>query len=381
MNSLLPLFAAAAAAVFVPFLCFLLLLLFPDPRPRRPPSDDPAHPQRASDGPRKSSLDLQGRGLEGRVQQRVAGRAAGRRVRDLEQRRERRARRSERRRRRVFPRRRPSSASPPDPREPDADGVRAPSRRARDRVGGRGLQEGREGRPAELRGRLAVRGLFFVFVFFFSSEVEKKVRNEEEEGKKIRERQLSLKKLQDSHQLPPRLPERSPHHRLRKPSRVLLDQRQQVVGDPGPAGGRGAAGAAPPLRLVLRGRLRRRRRRCSRSCSVADERDVRPRLVEGRGGLGFRGLPLEEPQPGVDGVEEAAEGGAAERRTRGRGRRGNRGISVDRRRQRECRQFWRRSHCRRCCFCCCGLHRSRERERESGPCCSAGSDVPSPNRK
>ena len=115
---------------------------------------------------------------------------------------------------------------------------------------------------------------------------------------------------------------------------------------------------------------RRRRRRRHRSRSVPDERDVRPRLVEGRGGLGFRGLPLEEPQPGVDGVEEAAEGGAAEvrrrRRRRRRGRTGNRGIAIDRRRQRERRrQFWRRrSHCGRCCCCCCGgRHRSGEKDR------------------
>ena len=156
--------ANSAAVVFVSFLCFFLFrfcfLFFPALRPRRPPGDDPAHPQRASDRPRQRTLKLQGRGLEGRVEQGFAGRAARRRVRDLEQR---------RRRKRVSRRFRssPSASSLPDPGEPDADGVRAPRRRARDGIGGSRLQKGREGCPAELRGRLAVRGLFFFFFFFF----------------------------------------------------------------------------------------------------------------------------------------------------------------------------------------------------------------------
>lgn len=175
------------------------------------------------------------------------------------------------------------------------------------------------------------------------------VRNEgNEKNPKKKERKNSK-----AHQLPPRLPERRPHHGLRQTPRVLLDQRQQVVGDPGPAGGRGAA-RAPPLLVLRRGCWLRRRRWC-RCRPVADERDVRPRLVEGRGGLCVRGLPLEESQPGVDGVEEAAEGRAAE--GRGRGRRWNRGIIIGhRRRQRG------GSRCRSCCCCCgCGRHRSRER--------------------
>ena len=166
------------------------------------------------------------------------------------------------------------------------------------------------------------------------------VRNEgNEKNPKKKERKNSK-----AHQLPPRLPERRPHHGLRQTPRVLLDQRQQVVGDPGPAGGRGAA-RAPPLLVLRRGCWLRRRCWC-RCRPVADERDVRPRLVEGRGGLCVRGLPLEESQPGVDGVEEAAEGRPAE--GRGRGRRWNRGIIIGhRRRQRGV------SRCRSCC-CWCG---------------------------
>ena len=109
------------------------------------------------------------------------------------------------------------------------------------------------------------------------------VRNEgNEKNPKKKERKNSK-----AHQLPPRLPERRPHHGLRQTPRVLLDQRQQVVGDPGPAGGRGrgastsAVGfatrvlAASPMLVPVPPRRRRARR--APSPRRGPRRPLRPR--------------------------------------------------------------------------------------------------------